>query len=321
MPQNKQISGLLSEVVKPEHPSWAANVKLPSRPGGRLMQPKLFAHLAIPLLLCLVVLPGAKAQPASRGMIGLVSTDGKFLQAHASVGADGSLHASNPHRDEEETWWLISLDQANHKVALANFRNYYFLNRHTGGAGNHRVLTNSHDIIGTAIWTIVSGKDYGLSEDFVAFRAYDGAYMLANSGGDNAAGEPGEVYMEMDPQPGGGNWKGWWRLSEVADRPQPGHDFWNSTAGAIVKVGTTIGGAVAWLVKCVFDGSNCGNVTPAVLPPPSQTAACVIGYGIGLGADRTCSIKTADQCAAAHGVFYEHDDCTKHPDRHPPKGR
>ena len=55
-----------------------------------------------------VLLAGVKGygQAVRTKRIALASTDNKMLQAYASVGASGELHASNSHINQEEAWWL-----------------------------------------------------------------------------------------------------------------------------------------------------------------------------------------------------------------------
>jgi hypothetical protein len=103
--------------------------------------------------------------------VALASTDNKFLQAYSSVWATGELHASNAKINREEAWWLYKTENiADHQVALANYRNNYFLSRHSEGAANHNAGAVDHDLGAASPGPLVSGSDYGLSGDIAHFR-------------------------------------------------------------------------------------------------------------------------------------------------------
>ncbi len=116
------------------------------------MHEKKLALISMPLLIAFIVGCGkAKTQPGpvattspptnpapadptppkptpeikNLGMIGLKSAWNAYLQAHS----DGEMHASNEHRNEEETWFLISVDPAKKIYALANWKTGDFLNK------------------------------------------------------------------------------------------------------------------------------------------------------------------------------------------------
>ena len=162
------------------------------------------------------------------GMMTLLSVHNRYLQSHSSFGANGEMHASNPQHNQEETWFLFEVDKSAHKYALANWRNSYYMNRTSGNANVHRVMVNSHDPVASAIWTLASGKPFGLP-DSLAFQAYDGSWLMANPENQNAPGEPGEVYVERNAGPHADpKWQGWFKATTQTTPPTPG-DNWPNT--------------------------------------------------------------------------------------------
>jgi hypothetical protein len=199
--------------------------------------------------------------------VALASTDSRFLQAYSSVGATGELHASNAKINQEETWWLYKTGNiASHQVALANYRNNYFLSRHSGGATNHNAGAVDHDLGGASTWTMILGTDYGLAGDIIALRANDGSYLKAYGEGHNADGEPGEVYVDMSGPSPDRNWNGWWRIGEVTWEPQTGTDPWT-------EMGDGVNTFFRWLgyaLEFTFGGSG----SPNNIPPAGPAVSC-----------------------------------------------
>jgi hypothetical protein len=230
------------------------------------------------------------AQNVEVGKVALASTDNKFLQAHADIGDTGELHASNPKINQEETWFMYRVGDANnHQVALANYRNHYYIQRHSGGATNHRAEATAHDIGGESTWTMISGKDYGLAADIVAFRAYDGSFLKAYNEGRNADGERGEVYVDMSGPLRDGAWNGWWRMGEVTWDPQPGRSFWTVMGDGINWFAYRLDDVLSW----AFGGAgastsgtgkpgsteSCSNLPPV---PAATTTRWVHAYCLGV---------------------------------------
>lgn len=154
------------------------------------------------------------------GLIGVKSIFGHYLQAHYP---EGEMHASNDHRNEEETWFLIEVDKANHIYALQNWRNGKYMTRHGGCApASSTVLGPSEQ------WIMVSGKSFGMI-NAVAFKSKaDGAFLGTGNAGhdDNECG--GEVGSRDSKGPvADGGWPGWWVI-EQATAPSPGKDAWNT---------------------------------------------------------------------------------------------
>ena len=140
---------------------------------------------------------------------------------------------------------------------------------------------------------MIAGSNYGLAPDIVAFRAYDGSYLRANKGGDNAAGERGEVYVDMASPTPDRNWSGWWRIGEVLNDPPPGSDIWTALGdGVRWGVLAVRDGIGFWFNKdpAMTDGGTTGGTTASSplscsnLPPvtPSDTAHVVHAYCEGV---------------------------------------
>jgi hypothetical protein len=110
--------------------------------------------------------PAAFAAPTDLGIVGVRSVHGRYLQAHT----DGEMHASNPHRNTEETWHLVEVDRQRRIYALLNWRNGKFMSKTTNGCAPAVRTT-----LGPAQqWILVSGKPYGIL-NAVAFKsAVDG---------------------------------------------------------------------------------------------------------------------------------------------------
>jgi len=157
---------------------------------------------------------------ANLGMIGVKSVHGRYLQAHT----DGELHASNEHRNEEETWFLIGVDKPNHVYALLNWRNGKFMSKGTNGCAPAVSTT----LAPSEQWVLVSGRTFGVVNAIAFCNRADGTYLGANRPGDdtNCGGEVAAGSTAAPPQ-NNGAWPGWWVI-EGATPPSPGRDFWNT---------------------------------------------------------------------------------------------
>ncbi len=177
--------------------------------------------------------PHAAAAQAvqSIGLMGARSMANRYLQAHT----EGELHASNPQRNEEETWVLVQVDPSNNVYALLNWKNARFLSKQRGCAP--AVATS---IGPSEQWVIVPGSAYSIAnaaptEITVAFRnVADGTYLVTNGPG-NDTGCGGEVSAtgRAGPPAADGGWGGWW-LVDGASKPTSG------TPGVIHNVFTPI---------------------------------------------------------------------------------
>jgi hypothetical protein len=160
------------------------------------------------------------------------SIHGRYLQAHT----DGEMHASNEHRNEEETWHLIEVDKAKHIYALLNWRNHQFMSKKGNGCApaDRTTLSRSEQ------WVLVSGKGYGVL-NAVAFKSVaDGTFLGTNppANDDKCGGEVASRDAANPPRNNGG-WPGWWVL-EPAGAPEPGRDFWNTVGRFIEGITTKI---------------------------------------------------------------------------------
>jgi len=167
------------------------------------------------------------------GMIGVKSVYGYYLQAHT----DGEMHASNPHQNQEETWYLIEVDGPNHIYALLNFRNGMFMSKraHTCVPANGTVLGQAEK------WEMISGHPYGI-ENAVAFKSLaDGTYLGTQDGGhDVSEGCGGEVNAVVTDLNSDEHWPGWWVISQTTDPPQPG-------SNVLSTLGNVLGGVFGQL--------------------------------------------------------------------------
>jgi hypothetical protein len=163
------------------------------------------------------------------GLVGVKSVHGKYLQAHKD---NGEMHASNSNRNEEETWFLIEVDKANHIYALQNWDNHNYLSKKPP----HCQRADVADIGATEQWILVSGQHYGVGAKVGIRCLADKTFMGANDEGDDT--ECGGEVMTKDafePPQGDGGWPGWWTF-EAASTPEPGRDFWNAAGGVLVGV-------------------------------------------------------------------------------------
>lgn len=130
---------------------------------------KLIRILSI-VCLAVFLVPGlAMAQLQNLGMVGIKSTHGRYLQAHT----DGELHASNEHRNEEETWFLVEVDKANHVYALQNWRTGHFMSRNAKGCAPAVSTTLGPN----EKWVLVNGHAFGI-ENAVGIKSLNGGFYL-----------------------------------------------------------------------------------------------------------------------------------------------
>src|SRR5262245_5448623 len=121
---------------------------------------KLHTIVTVLLLTVWISLSSTAQAQTNLGMVGIQSIYGRYLQAHT----DGEMHASNDQRNEEETWFLVTVDQRQHVYALYNWRNGKFLSK----SGKCAVANST--VLGPAQkWILISGKPFGF-ENVVAIK-------------------------------------------------------------------------------------------------------------------------------------------------------
>ena len=161
----------------------------------------------------------------NKGMVGVKSVFGRYLQANSG---NGEMHASNERRNEEETWFLIEIDAAQHIYALQSWKYGKFMrkNRENGCANAESTVISP-----TEQWILHSGQAAGVV-NAVAFRSVVDRTLLGSNrpgqddnpcGGEVSARDAGEIGRT-------GEWPGWWVL-EPAETPSPGRDPWNTVGG------------------------------------------------------------------------------------------
>jgi hypothetical protein len=161
------------------------------------------------------------------GMIGIKSIYGAYLQAHSD---NGEMHASNEHRNEEETWFLVEVDKANHLYAIYNWSNGKFMSKSTSCAPAVSTVLGIRET-----WRVYSGADYGVLNAVCFQSAADSTFLGTNSpGNDTPCG--GEVSAQGDLGPvAQENWVGWW-VPGAATAPSAGNDFWNTIGNAVAGI-------------------------------------------------------------------------------------
>jgi hypothetical protein len=196
----------------------------------------------------------AQPQPpkiTNLGMVGIQSAWGAYLQAHL----DGELHASNPKRNEEETWFLISLDPKSKTVALQNWRNHQYLSKHTNGCAP-AVAT----VIGpTETWLLESSRPFGVQNAVIIRNASDRTTLGTNDPGKNDGTCKGEVTSRDVWGRGGQNsipmnnsgWGGWWVITG-AKTPTAGEDFWNTAGKTLNGITSNINPVDAAMIFALF---------------------------------------------------------------------
>jgi hypothetical protein len=177
--------------------------------------------------------------PTNLGLVAVKSVFGRYLQAHAD---NGQMHASNEHRNEEETWFLIEVDKQGHVYGLQNWSNGKYMSKRVGGCAPaiSRSLSPSEQ------WVLVSGSVSGVG-NAVAFKSVaDRTYIWSlPPGSDDPGGCGGEVSARSPSDPDQNtrsDWPGWWVL-EPADKPSPGNDVWNTIGGVFQGVAVQLGEA------------------------------------------------------------------------------
>jgi hypothetical protein len=169
------------------------------------------------------------------GLVGVKSVHGRYLQAHSD---NGQLHASNEHRNEEETWFLIEVDQAQH-YALCNWSNGKFMSKQGGpcAPANSTVLSDRET------WRLISGVPYGVLNAVCIQSKADGKNLGDGTGPDHDSECGGEVSAhDGGPPSRDPAWPGWW-VFESATPPPPGRDLWNTVGNAVAGVVNKISAA------------------------------------------------------------------------------
>jgi hypothetical protein len=180
------------------------------------------------------------------GLIGVQSVYGNYLQAHT----DGEMHASNPHQNREETWYLYEVDAAQHIYALRNFRNGLFMSKQA----NTCTPAISESIGLREEWITISGAPR--KRGYVAFQSlYDGTFLGTQVGGkDVSEGCGGEVNaVETILNTTNPNWPGWWVVSETPGDPGNGNDAFTTIGKVFSDIFGNIGPAdvVAFLASLI----------------------------------------------------------------------
>jgi len=176
------------------------------------------------------------------GMVGVrQGRSGRYLQAHT----DGELHASNEHRNEEETWFLCAVDKPHHIYALVNWRNHRFMSAHSNGCAraDSVILSNAEK------WELISGRSHGFENAYAIRSVGTGHYLGAQDPGHDLAcgGEVGCGTGAHAPiPPGGRNDNGWW-VFEKAEKPTPGGPSFNDIVGVVVRVAPVAASIIAAL--------------------------------------------------------------------------
>jgi len=164
------------------------------------------------------------------GMVGIQSIHGAFLQAYTG---GGELHASNPNRNEEETWFLVEVDHANHLYALYNFRTGRAMSKNpaNGCANATSVVISPNET-----WQLISGQPFGVVNAVAIRSRVDNTFLGALSPGQDVPVCGGEVAARDAAGPvANGGWAGWWVVS-AATAPTPGNDVWNTVGGAFAGI-------------------------------------------------------------------------------------
>ena len=160
------------------------------------------------------------------GMIGIINSHSAYLQAHKD---DGEMHASNTSRNEEETWFLIEVDEAQHKYAFLNWDS----GKYISAKGTGCVPADSTILGEPECWILQSGAPFQLYNAVALKNAADGCYLGAYPPGKNDPGGcGGEVASREGTAPKGGvdKFGGWW-VFQGCTAPTPGKDLWNTIGG------------------------------------------------------------------------------------------
>ncbi len=193
------------------------------------MKNKLFITMVV-----ITLLAASSKADEKLGLVGIRTTAGRYLQAHT----DGETHASNEHRNTEETWIIIAVDRTAHKYALQNWRNHKFLSLKVNGCPS----ANEESFVDAETWVLISGDAFGAPGKYAVKSAANGNYLGHKGPGDDIKECGGEVAAQSPANPpvNDPTWPGWWTI-EGATTPTEGRDFWT----ALWEVGKEIGPVVA----------------------------------------------------------------------------
>lgn len=188
---------------------------------------------AMVLTLSIFGCAGLAFSPDNLGMVGIKSVHGRYMQSYTNT----EIHASNEHRNEEETWFLIQIDKGNRIFAIQNWRTGKYLRKNIGD----KCVFADRSVIGPdEQWVLVSGKNYNIHNAIAIKSKIDGTYIGANKAGNNVDGCGGEVASGSPAAPqSNSQWAGWWVL-EAATEPAPGRDLWNTIGHFIDGIATNI---------------------------------------------------------------------------------
>jgi len=163
------------------------------------------------------------------GMVGIRSVYNRYLQAHED---NGELHASNPNRNEEETWFLVDLEVDENdpnSYAIYNWKNGQFLSKVDAQCAR----ANSTTLSGPQTWNMILGQDYGVLNAVAFQSAIDGAFLRTEApGNDTDCGGEVAAFDKNGPPVANGQWPGWWVLSPATE-PTAGKDPWNIVGGYV----------------------------------------------------------------------------------------
>jgi hypothetical protein len=166
------------------------------------------------------------------GMVALRSVHNAFLQEYSG----GNLHASNGHRNEEETWFLVEVDAPKHHYAMYNWKHGQFISKEKGNCAS----ATSTTLTIKETFEMISGAPYGVLNAAALKFVYDGTLLRAHPPGQDEHGCGGEVSAKTGGNPvADGNWSGWWVLDSV-DEPKPGQDAWNVIGGFLAGVANKV---------------------------------------------------------------------------------
>lgn len=156
-------------------------------------------------------------------MVGIKSVHNRYLQANSN----GEMHASNDHRNEEETWYLIDVDKINHIYGLQNWKNGQFVSKKLGICAP----ADATSLGVNETWVLISGYAFGMGKSIALKSNFDGKFLGTEMqgtdcicGGEVSAGET------TGPEPRN-DWAGWWNFEPV-ETPIPGSNPWNTIGNA-----------------------------------------------------------------------------------------
>jgi len=173
------------------------------------------------------------AELKNLGLIGIKSHDNRYLQAHT----DGEMHAGNPKRNEEETWFLWEVDAASDTYAIQNWRTGTFLRT----MGNGCTRSDLPAVTSASQWVFEKGATRGILNGVALKNIATGCYLEANSAGENVDPCGGEVACgrPFPPNTNEPTATGWW-YPEAATPPSEGKNIWNTVGGFFLGVATNL---------------------------------------------------------------------------------